>query len=504
MIKNFKNHIALALSVSLFGCSSINHIDKEANKNYQYTNTLMKKTAHPKSDGFIQYSNALYLSDNVFKIHKKLHLPAKLQQPFEYYNHHLKSFDSLISLIVTESGYNVTISDLARTIIDKSKEKELSYNGTFSGFLNYIADSYNISWCYSQSAKEIHLFRYEQKTFKLDVLSGDIQNKSDVQSTGQNESGNNTANISTKYDSGKASQWDKVVSALKLMIGQYGHIEADSISGYIVAVTTPGRMKEITQYINSMNDTAQKRIAIRVDIYDVTKDFSSNYGLDLDAVYKATNAAVNWSTDGTMSPLSQMAAASISGTIDSGPWKGTKALLSALQHMGKLTHITGSTIYTVNNRPAPLQVSTTQNYIKEISVTQNGSDDDTQTSVTPGTLQTGYSVTVTPKITNKRKILLSLMVNLSSVVDIKTRSFGGNSHNQSSVDLPTTRSKSFMQAVPLSSGQTAVLAGFQDNENDTATNSHGDESAWFIGGAKQTQSTNTMTVVLVTPYIIND
>jgi type II secretory pathway component GspD/PulD (secretin) len=207
-----------------------------------------------------------------------------------------------------------------------------------------------------------------------------------------------------------------------------------------------------------------------------------------------------------MTPLSNVAdeSASISGTINSGVFKGTEFLLNTLQHMGKLTHITGSTIYTVNNRPAPLQVSTTQNYIKQITVTQTGdNDDDTQTSVTPGSLQTGYSVMVTPKITSTNKILVNVTVNLSSVISIQTRTFGKDSSNQNSVDLPTTRSKSFMQAVPLASGQTAVIAGFQDNQNDVASNSHAAESSWWLGGAKATQSNNAMTVVLVTPYIIN-
>ncbi len=505
LINKGKIYTTVSLMLWLAGCASVKNVEDAANQNYNLVNKTLESMNKPKDDHYISYSNDFYLSNDTFEVQHAKQLPPALKQKFQYQGL-IKNFSDITAAVISTTGLNVTISTNAKEIIDKIKPLAIRYEGDISGFLDYIASVYGISWKYSDKLNGISFFYYEQKIFQLNVLSGDIENKSSLQSVGQSESANNTANIMTTYSSGENNQWDQAIAAIKLIINTNGYIQADPVSGYVVVVTTPDLMENVSSYINSINDSSQKRIAIRVDIYDVTKAFSSNYGLDINALYKTTSASINWITGNMMTPLSNVAdeSASISGTINSGVFKGTEFLLNTLQHMGKLTHITGSTIYTVNNRPAPLQVSTTQNYIKQITVTQTGdNDDDTQTSVTPGSLQTGYSVMVTPKITSTNKILVNVTVNLSSVISIQTRTFGKDSSNQNSVDLPTTRSKSFMQAVPLASGQTAVIAGFQDNQNDVASNSHAAESSWWLGGAKATQSNNAMTVVLVTPYIIN-
>ena len=59
-----------------------------------------------------------------------------------------------------------------------------------------------------------------------------------------------------------------------------------------------------------------------------------------------------------------------------------------------------------------------------------------------------------------------------------------------------------METVTLNPGQTVVLAGFQNTNDQTQVDSMGPASTWALGGNKSALSTQTVTVVVVTPYLV--
>jgi type IVB pilus formation R64 PilN family outer membrane protein len=272
-------------------------------------------------------------------------------------------------------------------------------------------------------------------------------------------------------------------------------------------------MDRISNYITEINDTAKKKIAIRIDVYDVSESNTSNYGLNWNLLYKVTQGSFSWNStkiaNALSSPFASVQTGQVAASITHGPFSGSEIIGNALQQLGHTSHITGTTVYTVNGRPAPIQVSRSTAYVKQVSVTtlggdsSSGSNNNVEVSATPGTVNTGYSITVTPKIIQGNEVVVNMSVNIASLLALRQQVFGPKDA-QNTIELPDTRNKAFMEAVPLRSGQTAVLAGFQNNVNDTGTNSMGPSDLWALGGNQSTDHENTITVVVVTPYIIGN
>jgi type IVB pilus formation R64 PilN family outer membrane protein len=298
-----------------------------------------------------------------------------------------------------------------------------------------------------------------------------------------------------------------------MMLAKGGNVQVSPSTGYLTVTTTPPSMDRISNYITEINDTAKKKIAIRIDVYDVSESNTSNYGLNWNLLYKVTQGSFSWNStkiaNALSSPFASVQTGQVAASITHGPFSGSEIIGNALQQFGHTSHITGTTVYTVNGRPAPIQVSRSTAYVKQVSVTtlggdsSSGSNNNVEVSATPGTVNTGYSITVTPKIIQGNEVVVNMSVNIASLLALRQQVFGPKDA-QNTIELPDTRNKAFMEAVPLRSGQTAVLAGFQNNVNDTGTNSMGPSDLWALGGNQSTDHENTITVVVVTPYIIGN
>ena len=302
---------------------------------------------------------------------------------------------------------------------------------------------------------------------------------------------------STKAD----SAWNSAVATIKNMLSPSGKLDTNPVEGYVTVTDNPQRQKEIRQYIKKINDKTNKKIAIRVDVYNVTTADTSQHGLDINAVTNALDGSVEWTSSTTANSISGDAASTLTFS-DGGDHS---VVVSALNQIGKTSQTTGTTVYTISGQPAPIQNSIQQNYLRSISTST--SDTATTTSMEPGTITTGYNMTVTPRIASNNEILVSLNLQISNLVSLETFSVnpdssdGGSSDTQQ-IQLPTIHTKSFFENMILKSGQTILIAGFQDDDAGANTNSLGDPNYWQLGGSKTTNHTKSTTVVVVTPYII--
>src|SRR5205085_6535083 len=139
-------------------------------------------------------------------------------------------------------------------------------------------------------------------------------------------------------------------------------------------------------------------------------------------------------------------------------WAGSQAMISALSTQGRVTELTSASVVTLNNQPVPVNVGRRVSYLAASATSQTANVGST-TSLTPGTVSTGFSMTLVPHIIDGQELLLQYAIDLSSLLRIKTISSGG-----SSIEAPDVSTSSFLQRVRLKSGETLVVAGFdQDN-----------------------------------------
>lgn len=488
---------------------------------------MMAKANKAQSESFVSMSDEPYIQGETIDIEAQNHLPEKFQQAFSYHSSQEGvTLEALINRIQKITQAKVILSEGAVEYIHQRENADLGadknkaaihemvdindviihtqYEGKLSGFLDYLAFKFGIFWKYDQSRDTIEFFRMQSKTFHVDMLTDTIKTKSKV---GNSSSGvNQSASLETEKEAEYANPWASVIKTIRSIIGKTGEVDENQTLNLITVRTKPFLMRQVAQYLDEINRTARKKVVLRIDVYDVDQKNSSGYGLNWDAIYKATKGSIAWSNPTLGSGVTGISNyASLAGNISSGPWEGSKLIVKALQSIGKTTHVTGTTLYTVSGRPVPLQVSTTTAYVKKVDVVVTGSGlgANVQQSATPGEYNEGYEIKVLPIVVKGNEVLVDLTVNLTNLVRMDEAKIPvQGSADPQVIKLPSIRNKTFIQSVPLKSGQTVMLAGFEDNKDNTQSDSVGPKSTWMLGGSQEALNNTTTTVIVVTPYLI--
>ncbi|WP_440616335.1 hypothetical protein [Cysteiniphilum sp. 6C5] len=526
--------LSSSLLLSLTACSTAIYkkVDKNTNDHIAKANEMISSLKKPSSEQFVSVSDEPYVQGDLIDIEAENALPQLFQHSFQYTTAATGvTLETLITKLQKITQAKVVVSEGAiayilerehvgmpeadvankdRTAYEVADIQDVmvhcDYTGDITGFLDYVAFKLGIFWKYDQSRNTLEFFRTETKTFHVDILTDKIKTTTKV---GSNSSSgvNQSASLKTENEAEYDNPWAAVIKTIKSIIGQSGSVDENSTLNLITVKTTPLLMRQVSQYLEEINRTARKKVVIRLDVYDVDQKNTSGYGFDWNAIYKTTKGAINWNTPtgltDNITGISQYGM--LAGAISSGPWSDSTLIVKALQTMGKTTHVTGTTMYTVSGRPVPIQVSTTTAYIKSVDVvaTPSGNGTVVQRSAKAGEYNEGYEIKVLPIVVKGNEILVDLSVNLTNLVrmDESKVPVDGSSEPQT-IKLPSISNKSFMQSVPLKSGQTVILAGFEDKKDNAQTDSVGPQSTWMLGGSQAALNNSTVTVIVVTPYLI--
>jgi len=528
-MKNKIIKISLILSLtSLFACSNMIEADRKVDENIENANTKMLESQTKVKSGLLTRDNDILVAAKSHILKEDLRaLPKYFEEHYTFRTNQEMSIVDIVSKISTDTKTHIVISGDARTYLglveddtnhsssadEDIVDASISYKGTFAGLLDHISSIYNIDWKYDFKTRTIVLYRMETKVFDLHMLPGVTTTNSTINSS-QNQANNQQA-FKTNFDYGKYDSWVTAVKTIKGIVGSEGDTIASPEMGTLTVTATPHVMQKVDRYVERVNKIAKKRIAVKVDVYDVINRNSNTLGLDWKLLYTSTDGSVNWVTkfpNIAADPFGTAVADVPSFKLGAGAgrWFNSEVIAKALQRLGKTSHVTGTTLYTVSGKPAPIQDTRAVEYAKEVSLEMSGLGN-TLASVTPGTINTGYSIVVTPKVVQGDKIMVNISLNMSELIEM--RSFETNIDDTQGdnpktgqgmkIELPDVQNKTFMQMVPLQSGQTAVLAGFQKTSEVSETNSAGPLwSWWLLGGNTGTSQETTTTVVMVTPYIM--
>jgi len=388
------------------------------------------------------------------------------------------------------------------------------YSGSLTGFMNLVAAYYGVYW--KSEGPALRFFLLDSRTFRIAALPGDTRLSSSVDA-GANTGGGGGAGAAaggaaggggTATQSGSTvnstgvgftglSVWSAIESAIKQMLGPGGKVVASPATGTVTVTDTPAVLERVTEYVADQNTALNRQVSVTVRVLSVELNEGETYGIQWDAVYRKLTAsspyAVGFRTAATT-------AEGVGNLILSAPstsssrWAGSSALLSALSTQGRVTELTSATVVTLNNQPVPVNVGRRVSYLASSSVTQTPNVGST-TALTPGTVSTGFSMTLVPHIVDGKELLLQYSVDLSSLLRMKTISSGGNT-----IEAPDVSTSSFIQRVRLASNETLVVAGFdQDNLSAVAEGVGHPENA--LMGNRSGSTKRTMLVILIQPVL---
>lgn len=379
----------------------------------------------------------------------------------------------------------------------------VSYKGPLSGLLDEVCNRFGIWWKYEK--KQIYFYKFITKTFVLytlptkPTLSVNVGGSSTDGSAGSSSvSLSNTANIDL---------WANIESSIKSMISNEAQLTMDQSNGTITLTGTPTDIRKVAKFVNEQNIRLSRQVAISVKVLQVNVSDSDQYGLNLSAAFKGNNHITDL---GLASPggLGAEVTNNLSMTILSGQWTLAGAI-QALSEQGTTNLITSGTVTTLNNKPAPIQVVKTQNYISEITKTNSGSDGSYyDLSTTTEEIETGFTLDVLPRILEHGRLMLMFNLTLSDLIELERVDLGSGSSTEGEtsgqyIQNPIIETRGFTQEVALKSGETLILSGYERVENSAKKTGVGSAENSLLGGTATAEKTRSILVIMLTPVVLD-
>ncbi|TAN03128.1 MAG: hypothetical protein EPN36_14115 [Rhodanobacteraceae bacterium] len=399
----------------------------------------------------------------------------------------------------------------------------LSYNGNLKGLLDAIAAKLDAAWSYDAPTNTVRMFRYETKVFTLATTPGNSTSDAGVGGsngrTVQGQQGSSTtvagASANTAYK-GDLEVWKTVGAAVKTMLSKDGNVTLSEATGTLVVRDRFDRVDQVAQYIKQVNARLQLGVQVNVTIYRVSVNDGDNRGIDWGVMYNALGRLANdvgATIATTPIPISGSTSmvfnapkyANKAGTV-ANLFAGSNLMVQALSTLGHATVETHQVIFTTNNQPSTIKNVNDQSYLAEAtSMYTNGVSGGQQgvvgagATLTPGSVETGLTMQVLPSVqADGQHVLLQLTLSDSTLESLNTISSGGNE-----IQVPDVSARQTIQRAWLRSGQTLVLAGFDESHNQNTTKTPFGEHTWLFGGNRALTHSRDAIVIVVTPVVTN-
>jgi type IVB pilus formation R64 PilN family outer membrane protein len=386
----------------------------------------------------------------------------------------------------------------------------ISYvGGTLRGLLDSGAARFGVSWRYADNA--IQLYYTDTRSFQIRAIPGDaslnatVANNSAGGATGGGSSsvvsdpsggGGSRNNAQTTAVSSRLSVFDGIEKAVAAMLSPAGKVVASPATGTLAVTDTPEVLKRVSRFVDDENKALSRQVMINVTVLAVAVNDLDDYGIDWNLVYR--NLSAQYGVASTFAP--QAGAASFSAAVlntASSRFAGSTLMMTALSTQGKVRRETSASVTTLNNQPVPVQVARQTSFLKSSSTSLTANVGST-TTLEPGTVTSGFNMTILPHLLSDGTVMLQFGTDISSLRAIRTVSSGSGA-GSSSIQAPEVDTRNFLQRVAMKSGETLVVSGFEQTDANLDRKGVGSPSFFPLGGGLSAGGGKEVIVILVTP-----
>ena len=382
-------------------------------------------------------------------------------------------------------------------------------DGDLKGLLDMASTRFGVSWKYADGAIEFH--HLDTRTFQVSAVPGDSALSASVGSgssnggdgatsaagggtaSGATSSSSNTQNTAVRSQLSVFSSLEKSVGA---MLSPHGSVVSSPATGSLTVTDTPAILARVEKFIERENRTLGKQVMINVTVLAVSLSDEDNYGVNWDLVYNDLFRRYGIKNTFVAGQNSTAFSAGILNTSGS-KWAGSSMIINALSTQGKVRKETSASVATLNHQPVPVQVARQTAYLKS-SQTTISANVGTTTSLSPGVVTSGFTMTVLPNVLDNGTVMLQFSTDISTLRQITTVSSGGSS-SSSQIQTPEIDTRNFLQRVAMKSGQTLVVSGFEQMESGVDKQGVGTPSNFLLGGGVGAHSNKEVIVIVVTP-----
>ncbi len=379
----------------------------------------------------------------------------------------------------------------------------MRWDGKLRDFLDFLANTLNLSWEYSDGAVVIMANVIESHPVAGMVGAQSFENTVGATATGSTSSGQtsgSTLGSADNYsDKGSLNSYDAILTTVKGIVGTGAgrSVTPDPSSGTIVVSAPKDVQAQVRDYLKEKNKALSQLVSVTLDIYSFKDSATDTQGVNWNVVFN--NLAKSYSISSS-SPATLAGASAGSFTLTSlaGESNGTAAILQALYATGKSFQHTPVSLTTANGRLKVSQPSvSSQGYVSKTTPSTTSSTGTTgATGMETSTITTGDVYSVLPILQPDNSIDLRYSFRLSSLLGLTTFTSGVGANAQS-VQIPQTSSVSDTANVHLAPGQAVLITGLSRVVSASDNNRLAEGAAMLFGGSTVNKLTREHLMVLV-------
>lgn len=395
------------------------------------------------------------------------------------------------------------------------------YVGPVAGLLDLVATRNGLSWRYNAATHSVSIFYLDTRTFRIDAFPTVTNMQSTIQtgtttstgtggtsgSMGGGAGGGGGGGMSGMAGSAQTTSTtmtsslyaDMEATIKSFLTPTVGRLAVSASTGTVSVTDTPEVLDRIGELLDRENAQLTRQIIFHTKILSVSTDSNDEIGINWDLVYQSLSGKLGMQLNTPFEPASNAGTLGAS-VINTGQFRGSNVVLSALATLGNVRTITSPTVTTLNLRPAPVQIARQIGYIAQAQAPiQNGTSGTLSPGgLTPGYVTVGFNMTLVPRLLEgERDMIVQYSISISALNQMRSEMAAGTK-----IEFPDTDQRLFSNEVRLRSGETLILHGF---EQDTANNNRqgmGSPFAWMLGGAAKAGHSRQAIVILITPEVI--
>lgn len=521
-----KYSLGLGLVALIGACSVATSMDATLEREVEVTTALKEKAKAPTKaapDDVVRVKNEIWLGDKSIVEYDGAPIPAYLEtkegitlisnRPITLY----EIGDMINKITSIQVRYAPDLEEaLIENATDNAPSPEqmnahwadptkmlVSYRGPLSGLLDEIGSRFGIWWRYEKN--EIYFYKFITKTFVLYSLPTKQSLSTNIGGSSTDSGGGGTSAL-TLTNTAELELWSNIEKSIKSMIGKEAQLSLDATNGTISLTATPNEIRRVAHFINEQNARLSRQVAISIKVLQVSVTDSDTFGLNLNSLFNDGQTSIGVAS--AASGLSSDIVENLTMTIMPGNWN-INGSIQALSTQATTNMITSGTVTTLNNKSAPIQVVTKQNYISEITKTNSGGDSDTyDLSTETEEIETGFTMNILPRILEHGRLLLKFDLTLSDLLALERVDLmsSGSSEETSDggeyIQNPIIESRGFTQEVAMKSGESLVLTGYERVENSAEKRGVGSATNSLLGGSATADKERSILVIILTPVVL--
>lgn len=400
-----------------------------------------------------------------------------------------------------------TTVSYARDAGSPDRRVPINYTGSLAGLADAVGGLFDYGWEYRDGVirflPEVTRTYNIQTTHDESEFNASLSNDVDSGSGGSG-GGANATKGSTSAESkveGKFKIWDELKTSVEKTVGPRGDVTISRAMSAVTITAAPSVHSQVQQVIDNYNEILSRQVAVTVQVVTVTMSNSDALAFDIDGFFRSISGRWRGIFTGVR-PQIDTNAAGINATVlqtagQLGQFRGSDLLVQSLAEMGNVSVDYNRRAIAMNGQVAPFQNVRRRTFVQELTQS-NTANVGTQVTAKQGTINTGFTFMVLPRIMPGEQIQMRYSMNIASLLGLTSVSIGGNQLQQP--DLQTLGDSNL---ATVRSGETLVISAFEQIADEAQGRGMVSPDNPLLGGSGRGAKNRTFVAVIITPEILN-